>query len=240
MGGVGMEDGTARMEGYRRYAIYAAPEGALGDFGAAWLGWDAVHGVDPAAPDVGPLPRPREGIVATPRKYGFHGTIKPPFRLAEGVAASDLYWAVQSMCLGLAPVATEGLALTRIGGFLALVPVGDTGPLGALAARVVEALDPFRAPPDAAEIARRNPDRLTPRQRELLDRWGYPYVMEEFRFHLTLTGDLPGDEAQAVQAALAPVVDRVIPRPFVLDSLALFGEVPDGRFRLIQRYPLGS
>jgi hypothetical protein len=28
------------------------------------------------------------------------------------------------------------------------------------------------------------------RQRNYLDRWGYPYVMEEFRFHMTLTGRL--------------------------------------------------
>jgi putative phosphonate metabolism protein len=235
-----MDEGTTRFEGYRRYAIYAAPEGALGDFGAAWLGWDAAAGRAVQAPDLGPLPCPQADLVATPRKYGFHGTVKPPFRLAQGMGASDLHWATQALCLRLAPVATEGLGLSRIGGFLALIPQGDTTALGALAASVVEALDPFRAAPDAAEIARRNPDRLTPRQRDLLERWGYPYVMEEFAFHLTLTGDLPGDRADAVQAVLAPALAPILPRPFVLDSLALFGEAPDGRFRLIRRYPLGA
>lgn len=235
-----MERDTARMEGFRRYAIYAAPEGALGAFGAAWLGWDAERGTPMPDPAIGPLPRPWPEIVAAPQKYGFHGTVKPPFRLPPGTTASDMHWATQALCLRLAPVTLAGLALSRIGGFLALVPQGDAGPLATLAARVVEALDPFRAPPDATEIARRNPDRLTPRQRALLDRWGYPYVMEEFRFHLTLTGDLPGDQAERVQAALAPVLQDVIPRPFMLDSLALFGEAPDGRFRLIHRYRLGT
>ena len=31
---------------------------------------------------------------------------------------------------------------------------------------------------------------LTDRQEALLTQWGYPYVMEEFRFHITLTGAL--------------------------------------------------
>ncbi|QYK43589.1 MAG: DUF1045 domain-containing protein [Paracoccaceae bacterium] len=227
------------MGGYRRYAIYAAPDGPLGAFGAAWLGWDLGDGTEPAAPVVPGLPMPREAVVATPRKYGFHGTIKPPFRLAAGVAPEDLDTAAAALSAGLAAVALPGLRLQRLGGFLALVPDGDQASLSALAARAVEALDPFRAPADAAEIARRNPDRLTERQRALLDRWGYPYVMEEFQFHLTLSGNLPGDQADAVLAALAPAIAPVLPRPFTLDSLALCGEGADGRFRLIRRYPLG-
>lgn len=230
----------ARFEGFRRYAVYVAPTGALGAFGTAWLGWDAAAGQSVAPPALPPLPRPWAEIVAVPRKYGFHGTLKPPFRLAEGMGAHELHWAVQALALRLAPAEAAGLRLARLGGFVALVPEGDAGPVSALAARVVEALDAFRAPPDAAEIARRRPERLSPRQRALLDRWGYPYVMEEFRFHLTLSGDLPEAEAEALRAALAPQVAPLLTRPFVLDHLALFGEAPDGRFRLIHRYPLGE
>lgn len=39
----------------------------------------------------------------------------------------------------------DGLALTSIGAFLALVPTGDQAALAALAARVVAELDSFRA-----------------------------------------------------------------------------------------------
>ncbi|MFN3972423.1 MAG: DUF1045 domain-containing protein [Gemmobacter sp.] len=233
-----MAEADPRFEGYRRFAVYAAPEGALGNFGAAWLGWDAAAGTARQAPDIGPLPRPWDEIVATPRKYGFHGTIKPPFRLAEGMTPADLHWATQALCLRLAPVRLEGLRLERLGGFLALVVAGDQTRLAEMAAQVVEALDPFRAPPDTGEIARRRPDRLTPGQRANLERWGYPYVMEEFQFHLTFSGELPEPEAAALEAALAPHLAPLLPRPYLFDSLALFGEARDGRFHMIHRYTL--
>lgn len=228
------------MMGYRRYAIYAAPEGALGDWACRWLGWDAFKGCAVPHPEVAGLPRPVAEITEAPRKYGFHATVKPPFRLAEGASVGDLDWAAGAMCLRLAPVRLAGLRLARIGGFLALVPEGDPGAINAAAAQVVEALDAFRAPPDAAEIARRNPARLSDRQREYLDRWGYPYVMDEFRYHLTLTGDLPDDGAEAVQAALALEIAPVLPAPHVIDSLCLFGEGEDGRFHLLHRYALSG
>lgn len=227
--------------GFARYAIYWAPApGPLADWAASWLGWDPVSGTDMPHPSLPGLPRSVEDITATPRKYGFHGTVKPPFRLAEATDAAGLDRAARALCAGLAPVTLPGLTLHRIGGFVALTPDGDQGALATLAARMVEALDGFRLPPDEAEIARRRPERLSERQRAHLAQWGYPYVMDEFRFHLTLSGDLPADEAEALVTALAPVVAPLSPRPFVIDSLCLFGEAADGRFRLLNRYPLAG
>ncbi|WP_212523443.1 DUF1045 domain-containing protein [Actibacterium sp. MT2.3-13A] len=229
------------MWDYRRYAIYFAPEpGPLAEFGAAWLGWDPATGKEVAHPDVAALPRPVAELTETPRKYGFHGTIKPPFRLAGGQSAQALHAAAQALCARLAPVALEGLGLSRLGAFLALTPKGDTGALAALAAETVRALDRFRAPPSEAEIARRNPARLSPAQRALLEKWGYPYVLGEFRFHLTLTGRLERGEAGAVEAALGPVVAPLLPAPFRVDNLCLFGEAEDGRFHLLHRYALSG
>lgn len=224
------------MEQMKRYAIYYAPEpGPFADFTARWLGWDAAKGCPQPHPAVTALPRPVAEITATPRRYGFHGTIKPPFRLAPGQTAAGLDAACAALAATLRPVPQEGLRLSRLGGFLALTPVGDTTALSGLAATVVRDLDRFRAPPTQAEIARRNPDRLSPRQRALLDQWGYPHVMEEFRFHLTLTGDL-GAEADAVAAALGPWLAPILPRPFVIRGLCLFGEAADGLFHLMHRY----
>ncbi|MGQ0565230.1 MAG: DUF1045 domain-containing protein [Gemmobacter sp.] len=223
---------------YRRYAIYAAPEGDLWDAGSRWLGWDAARAAALPQPDVPGLPRPLAEITEAPRKYGFHATMKPPVRLAEGATPDDLGWAAEALCLRLSPVTLPALRLDRIGGFLALVPEGDSPALTDLAAQVVEGLDALRAPPEPAEIARRDPRRLTPRQRDHLDRWGYPYVMDEFRFHMTLTGDLPPDDSAAVQAVLAPWIAPHLPQPFVLDSLCLFGEAQDGRFHMLDRYRL--
>lgn len=222
---------------YTRYAIYYAPEpGALADFTARWLGWDPVLRVTTAHPAL--VPNIAE-LVAEPQKYGFHGTIKPPFRLAEGRGEADLKASLDQVAGDLAPVVLPGLRLGPIGGFLALTPRGDLDPLNILAARVVRDLDPLRAPMTAEDRARRKPASLTPRQVSLLDRWGYPYVMEEFRFHLTLTGRIDAETAAGVQAALAPVLEPILPTPFVIRDLCLFGEAADGRFHLLHRAPIG-
>ena len=229
------------MWDFKRYAIYYAPEpGPLATFAGAWLGWDPERGAEVAHPAVAALPRPVAELTETPRKYGFHGTIKPPFRLAEGQSIEALHAAVGALCARLAPVTLEGLDLSRLGSFLALTPKGDTGALAELAGTVVQGLDSFRAPLSEAEIAKRNPGKLTPAQRALLETWGYPYVLDEFRFHLTLTGKLSGDEAEAVKAALAPVVAPLLPVPFRVTSLCLFGEAEDGRFHLLHRYTLSG
>lgn len=228
------------MIGHSRFAIYWAPKaGRFADATSAWLGWDAISGRDVPHLAVDGLPRPASEITASPRTYGFHGTIKPPFRLSEGASAEDLDLALRSLCLAHPPLLPGDLSIARLGGFVALTPRGDEAGLRALAATVVRELDRFRAPATEAEIARRMPDRLTSRQKSNLLRWGYPYVMEDFRFHLTLTGELPLAETVQVERALSPILGPVLPHPFVIDSLCLFGQSKhDGRFRLLHRYPL--
>jgi len=227
------------MEKMKRYAVYyAPPPGDFADLTAAWLGWDAARGCAVAHPDLPGLPMAAQALTHAPRKYGFHGTLKPPFRLAEGRTLAGLQAACADLAAGLAPVTLPGLALQRIGGFLALTPEGGSAALQDLAAKVVTGLDGFRAGLTPAEIARRRPERLTVRQRELLDLWGYPYVLEEFQFHLTLTDDLPPDVAEATVRVVGPYLAPALPRPFRIEALCLFGEDAEGRFHLLQRYPL--
>lgn len=226
---------------FSRYAVYVTlPQGPLADFGAAWLGWNAATGERPAAPLVHGLPLPVHEITATPRKYGLHGTIKPPFRLAEGRTPDALHDALAAFCTTQSPVMLDGLALSRLGSFLALTPVGDSRALAALAARAVEDLDPFRAPPTEADLDKRRQARLTERQEALLHRWGYPYVMDQFRFHITLSGRLSAEQAEQVRAALVPRLDDRLPRPFAIDALTLCGEDPTGYFHELQRFALSG
>ena len=105
---------------------------------------------------------------------------------------------------------------------------------------MVRATDPLRAPLSAAEIARRRPDRLTKRQRRLLNRWGYPFVMQEFRFHMTLTDRLPPDQTAGMLHRLGAHVAPVLPRPLRIDDLCLFGEDAGGRFHLMHRFALAG
>ena len=138
---------------FKRYAVYVVPEGAFYETGAAWLGWDSATGREAPHPDVSDLPAPVETLTETPRKYGFHGTIKPPFRLAEGTDRGGLEAALERLTQALAPAEVSGLGVRPLDGFVACVPERPTDALAEMAARVVKGLDGFRAPPGEAELA---------------------------------------------------------------------------------------
>ncbi|NIZ15280.1 DUF1045 domain-containing protein [Phaeobacter sp. HF9A] len=225
---------------FTRYAIYYAPpaDAAWSNWATQWLGWDMEAGTELS-------PLAAEGldvasITATPRKYGLHATMKPPMRLAEGRDEAQLRAACAALASHQAPVSLQGLEIARLGRFLALRPLGDEAALNALAAACVTELDAFRAPASEAELERRRAANLSPEQEQNLTRWGYPYVLEQFRFHITLTGKLPKGDLPAVEAYLATELAPVLPKPFVIRDLALMGEAPDGRFHLIQRYALSA
>lgn len=229
------------MEQFSRYAVYYAPEpGPLATFAAGWLGWDPTAGARVEHPDLGHLPRGIDDITSTPRKYGFHGTIKPPFRLAQGSDLELLTSDLEQMARRLAPITLDGLALKTLGGFLALTPTGDNRALAELACEVVQSLDRHRAAPPPEELARRRASGLTERQEELLAQWGYPYVMDEFRFHMTLSGRLAKQEIGQIARTLGTYLDPILPRPFTIGDLCLFGEAGDGFFHLLHRYPLSG
>jgi len=224
------------MDQIVRYAVYYAPrEGAFAFRANEWLGREPGNRRDLPQPVLAGIGDPRE-ITTEPRRYGFHGTIRAPFRPALGVEAEAIRATVADLAGRLAPVRCEGLRVECLDGFIALTPMGCEAALLDLGAAVVEATNPLRAPLTEAEIARRRPDRLSPRQRELLDRWGYPHVMEEFRFHLTLTNRL--DRPEPVRAALEAYFAPVLPRPFAIEDLCLFGEDTVGHFHLLHRYAL--
>lgn len=223
----------------KRYAIYYAPrQGAFAQAAAAWLGYDVAKARDVVRPLIAGLPRPLADLTADPYKYGFHGTLKAPFRLADGVGVTDLMQALRLVATQTRQVQMAGLQIVNLDGFLAFVPIGDAEDMADLAADVVRSLDPYRAALTDAEIARRTPDALSPRQRDLLAIYGYPYVMEEFRFHLTLTGRLSAAEHVSVSDAAHSHFAGLVPQPFVVADLCLMGENTQGRFQLLHRYPL--
>ncbi len=223
------------MSDFTRYAVYYLPEGALSEFGASWLGWDVDKGAAVAQPDLAPLGDRIEKITQKPRKYGFHATLKPPFRLSEGRSQDDLQKEIKGFADSFAPVHLQSLALAQIGRFHALCPTGDVTALNAMAAACVAELDHLRAPLTEDDLTRRRQSNLSDAQDALLVRWGYPYVMEEFRFHMTLTGSVKDTDRNDVIAALQSAVP-VLPQPFALSGIALVGERADGMFETIARY----
>jgi len=226
-----------------RYALYFAPrpQTALARFGARWLGWDIERGEAIDAPETAGLPSEVHATVtAEPRRYGFHATLKAPFRLAEGVRESDLVGAAAGFAAERAPLATAPLRFGPLAAFLAFTPSEWSPRLHDLAADCVAALDGFRAPLTDAELARRRRAGLSSAQETLLARWGYPYVMGEFRFHLTLTGPLEGAVKSRVAEALQPRLLPLLAEPLAIEDLALCVETaPAVGFRVLRRLPLG-
>ncbi len=220
-----------------RYAIYYAPRpaSALWRFGSETIGYDAADGSRPRmlVPD-GFSAEEWLDLTREPRRYGFHATLKAPFVLTEGRSEDELLAMLRNAATGLARVPLGGLVVATIGSFTALVPAGDTASLDALAFFVVRAFEPFRAPMSVADRERRLKSPLTPRQIVQLDRWGYPYVGEDFRFHMTLTGPLHADVRDVVREGLVRLhAERVAHEPVVVDRLCVFKqERRDGPFRI--------
>lgn len=223
---------------FKRYAVYFTPQGEWARRGAAWLGWDSISGCRVPHPklDVTGL----EQVTRTPRKYGLHGTIMAPFSLADGVSPSALGHSFEQLCARMSSAKVDGLRLSMLHGFAALVPMDDQAPLRELAADVVRGLSPLRAPPSLAELERRRRARLSPAQEHNLTTWGYPYVMDDFNFHITLTERLKQDQSLGVLTALAPYLAPHLPTPFEIADLSLMGEDAEGRFHQISRRTLGG
>lgn len=226
-----------------RAAIYFAPDpgSALARRASAWLGREAGSGRELeriAAPDLHGVDL--DTITASPRRYGFHATLKAPFALADGMTLSRLGSALAGFAARRRAIKVS-LTLAELGGFLALVPEAHCEDLDTLAAATVVQFEQARAPLAEAELARRRQAALTPRQDELLRRWGYPYVLDEFRFHMTLTGRLEDGPRRRVLDYLRAVFADVLAEPVDVDRLALFVEDAPGRpFRTHSFHKLGT
>jgi hypothetical protein len=221
-----------------RYAIYWAPheDSALGAFGRRWF--------DPGGARSNAVPgfsRERlRALTAASRNYGFHATLKAPFRLASATSPEELCAALEAFARRQATAEAPPLRLTAIGAFLALVPRAPTPAVDRLAARCVRALDAFRAPPSHSEMAHRRAAGLSPRQAALLARWGYPHVMEQFRFHLTLTDPITGRaERCAIMNRILPLVTAFGRWPLRIDDICLYRQdAPGHAFVIAQRFRL--
>lgn len=225
-----------------RYAIYYAPDkdDPLWAVASRWLGRDALSGAAPAQPTIPGVPAAEIAeMTAPPRRYGFHATLKPPFRLADDTTETDLVAELAAFAASTSIDLPIAFRVAELDGFLALRPTAGEESLGAFADSIVDRFDRFRAPAGKDELARRIKPGMTAGQVENLKRWGYPHVFKDFRFHLTLTGRLEPDRRQKLQPLLEDYFAGVISTPRRLDALALFAEAaPGADFRLLKSFPL--
>ncbi len=227
-----------------RYAIYYTPnyDDPLTRLGSQWLGRDAFTGKAAIQPVLEEVSRERLHVLtADPRRYGFHATLKPPFTLTDGRSEEELRDAFTEFCELVPGFTLPGLSVTRLGSFLALTQSAPVEALDVLAATCVETFDPFRAPLSQIDRERRMRSRLSERQLSLLGRWGYPYVFEEFRFHMTLSGRLnDGAEADCLMRDAIRYFAAVTERPRAFSTIGLFVERErGGPFTVLDIRPLG-
>jgi hypothetical protein len=221
-----------------RYAIYFVPppSSRLYRYGSAILGYDSYTGNDVPFPDsFGGGAVNWNELAATPRRYGFHATLKAPFFLAPSCTERQLVNALQNFAgLGHAVHGFEP-TLRELEDFIAVVPQQPEASLNALAASCTTIFDAYRAPTSPQERARRLASGLSQSQIQNLDRWGYPFVLSEFRFHMTLTGAVPPRRKQAVLAALRDGFRHMKVEPsMTIERLALLKqETPDAPFRVL-------
>ena len=230
------------MSNFPRYAIYYAPEQGsdIDRFGADLLGYDAFAGRDLPFPEdaIRAAPDWRE-LTSDPRKYGFHATLKAPFSLAPDKTEAELFAACAAFAATPRAIPLFKVMVGSISGFIAVIPAEPPPELVRLAADCVSEFDYLRAPLTEADRARRNPCQLTPAQREHLDRWGYPYVMEEFRFHMTVTGRLGSERREQVLAMLRSRFASTGLDTLVIDRIAVFRqENAASRFRIAGQWEL--
>ena len=220
-----------------RVAAYYAPrpDDPLFVAGATWLGRDPESDAPAPQPD---LPDIVE-VTAEPRLYGFHATLKPPMRMAEGRQWFDVVEAARALADRTAAFDLPRLAVHDVHGFLALRETAPCAPLQALADACVEHLDPFRAPPSDAELARRRRAKLSVEQDAMLTRWGYPYVFGTWFFHMTLTRRLTVEERAHFQPEAEAYFARALSVPRRVADICLFVQAAlDAPFVIAERLPL--
>lgn len=223
-----------------RVAIYYAPDtlSSAWQLGSEWLGRNAATGrqlrqpvIDGIATDV--LTR----LTSHPRRYGWHATLKAPFQLAPGHSLTTLRAGVQQLCQGREPFSLPPWELSTLNGFVSMRPKQSQPELEQLAADCVRGLHSFAAPLSANDLARRRLAPLSVEEDALLLAWGYPYVLQHFQFHLSLTGPL-----NALPAGLLPVLMHAAREHFVempaccIDGLSIFVEPEPGEdFQLFEQ-----
>ncbi|MTH98178.1 DUF1045 domain-containing protein [Roseibium sp. RKSG952] len=211
-----------------RYAIYFAADQKtpLMTLGNGWLGRDPFAGTALEQPRIRTLSPDRlKELTADPRRYGFHGTLKAPFSLRDDVTETDLLKACERFSSQISGFGTSGLTVAELHGFLALIPAADSPELSAFAAACVRFFEPCRAPLAGEDLARRRKSPLTPAQDRNLADWGYPYIFEDFRFHMTLSNKVENDDERSkLKAAAEAHFSTVTGKPMTIGSFALYVE----------------
>jgi len=230
-----------------RHAAYFAPalQSQAWGLGSQWLGR--------CAHQMTPLKQPQfenlssevfEKLTRAPRLYGWHATLKAPFELNSNAKLEELRSAFRQLANNTVNAFHLPLKLVEMGNFLALVPSQPSQELHKVAEQCVRDLHALALPLSETELQRRTGAGLTARQKELLHAWAYPFVMDQFQFHLTLSGSLQDVESHvkqnlkvAAQEWFAPLLKEGLE----IDAVTWFSQdQKNGDFRWVERFELST
>ncbi len=219
-----------------RYAIYFSPrpDEPLAEFGRRWMGLDTETRAPVA--DCWPLPT---GMLRTPKRYGFHATLKAPFRLRTGRTPDELLQAVEQLAAEQEALELGLLVPKALGSFLTLQQSMPNPAVDALAFTCVRDLDPFRQPLTEEEQDAIFSKGISRRQKGNVFTWGYPYVGEDYVFHMTLTSILAPHEIEPWRQKVLEWGMEYLAEPVRLRDLCVFAQPSaEEPFRPIARFPL--
>ncbi len=242
-----------------RYAIYFIPEknSILYRLGSALLGYDIYAGKSVEKPSIAlPSGISAQELVAGVQHYGLHATVVAPFFLNE-TSEKELVHSVNYFCQSNQPVIFPRVKVHLHQGFMAVCPAETENteqtaytPMQALAAKAVRFFYPLRKAPSDAEINSRLGAGLSTRQMEYLKRWNYPYVFEEYSFHITLTGMVNENDVPCLNTVLYNYLEEALAEPLIIDRLCICrqevaknhveGEKHKGSFTVYKTFLLGS
>ncbi len=221
---------------FHRYAIFFSPrpDEPLAEFGRRWFGLDTE--TRQPVEDAWPIPT---GLLRTPRRYGFHATLKAPFRLRKGRAEEGLLQAVEALAGELAPRELGLLVPKELGSFITLQQSLPNPAVDELAFTCVRDLDLFRQPLTEEEQDAIFGKGISRKQKGNVYAWGYPYVGSEYIFHMTLTSILAPHEIPEWKQKVLEWGMEYLAEPVTLRDLCVFAQPSaEEPFRPIARFPL--
>lgn len=206
-----------------RYAIYFtfAQDSPMYQLGMEWLGHDIYKKTSGIKKTLSGNNTENNILTKKARQYGFHATLKAPFRLREGTTKKQLKKTFKFYASKHRAFECNLLKVEQLGNFIALVPQKKCKKLNKLANDCTMTFETFRATLSAEEIIHRKPEKLTANQQLLLDKWGYPFVMDEFRFHITLTDALTTEKLQHTLPVLKEYFDPHLSQPLLINQIHL-------------------
>lgn len=208
-----------------RYIISFAPKSTsmFWKLGALWFGYDASRNAYTKNTLVPGMPKEHhDAAVTTARRSGFNIILTGPFQLTAGMPEELLKTTISLYCQSLSTLQTGPLSIIETAHKLSISAQEISPQVQKLADDIVLEFNAFRLP--ANPLPEDSPIRaaLTPGQLKNLIEWGQPYIFEELKFQIPLTGRLPEKMSGPLKSFLEGRFIECLKTGFEIDNLSLF------------------